>query len=322
MKKKYLLLFILMFTLVSFSQVENEKYKKVALIFESLYNQNDYESIFNMFDANMKAALPVEKTKSFFSENVNAPSGLIKKMEFYKLKQSAHIYKTTFERSTMDVLISLDSDDKINGFYISPYKPSDLPKLERNTSEVRLPFNEEWFVFWGGLTVDENYHVAYENQKYAYDLLLVKDGKSFQGDAKDNNSYFVFGKEIISPCDAKVVKVIRGVHDNIPGELNPAQLTGNTIILETKQKEYILFAHMKEKSIQVEEGQIVKTGDLLGLCGNSGNTSEPHLHLSLQNIIDMPTATGAKLYFNKILVNGKIKENYIPVKGDKIQNIK
>jgi len=310
-----------MFSLVSFSQVEKENYKELALKFKSLYNQNDYITIFNMFDSNMKAALPIEKTKAFFSENVNIPYGKIEKMEFYKLKQSAHIYKSTFERGTLDVLISLNSNNEINGFYISPHKPSDLPQLERNTTKMILPFNEVWFVFWGGTTVANNYHVAHENQKYAYDILMVKEGKSYHGNSKKNDSYYVFGKEVIAPCNAKVVKVITGVHDNIPGDLNPKQLTGNTIVLETDNKEYLLFAHLKEKSIIVQKGQVVKKGDLLALCGNSGNTTEPHLHLSLQNVIDMNIATGAKLFFEKILVNGKIEEDYIPIKGDKIQNI-
>jgi murein DD-endopeptidase MepM/ murein hydrolase activator NlpD len=106
----------------------------------------------------------------------------------------------------------------------------------------------------------------------------------------------------------------------MPGEMNPKQVTGNTIVLETKNKEYILFAHLKEKSIIVIEGQEVKQGDVLGQCGNSGNSSEAHLHLSLQNTKNMINATGGKLFFNKIQVNGKIKEDYIPVKNERIKN--
>ena len=132
----------------------------------------------------------------------------------------------------------------------------------------------------------------------------------------------MFGKEVIAPCDAKVAKVITGVQDNIPGRLNPVQPTGNTVILETKNKEFIVLAHFKFNSIVVKEGQEIMQGEVLGLCGNSGNSSEPHLHVSLQNVLDMDIATGAQLYFDKILVNGEVKENYLPVKNEKIQNIK
>ncbi len=150
----------------------------------------------------------------------------------------------------------------------------------------------------------------------------MKDGKSFKTDGKSNNDYYVFGKNIISPCDAKVVKVITGVKDNIPGQLNPKQLTGNTIVLKTVNNEFIMLAHFKEKSILVKEGQQVKVGQLLGQCGNSGNSSEAHLHLSLQNVKELNAAAGGKLFFEKIKVNGEIKTDYLPVKNDKIQNIK
>lgn len=320
MKKIISVLFLLSFTL-TFSQVEKENYNDIASKFKTFYNSGNYEAIFNMFDASMKTALPLEKALQFFQQNINASSGKIVSMAFYKTKQNAHIYKTTFEKVIFDVLISLDTDNAINGLLITPHKPENLPVLKRNITKMILPFNEEWFVFWGGKSVEQNYHVAYENQKGAFDLVIVKNGKSYLGDSKLNESYFVFGKEIIAPCNAKVIKVIKGVNDNIPGELNPKQLTGNTVVLETANKEYILFAHFKEKSIVVKEGQEVKQGDLLGLCGNSGNSSEPHLHLSLQNVADMNIATGVQLFFEKIKVNGDVKKDYLPVKGEKIKNI-
>ncbi len=321
MKNNIVILFIL-FSLFSFSQEEKENYSEVALKFKSFYNESNYQAIFNMFDDSMKKALPLPSATDFFKQSLNEPAGKIMSMEFYKTKQSAHIYKTTFERALLDVLISLDQSDQINGLYVSQHVPDDQVKLERNSTKMILPFNEKWFVFWGGTTVKQNYHVAYNNQKYAYDLLILENGKSYHDDPKENKNYFVFGKEIISPCDAKVVTILTGVQDNIPGEMNPTQLTGNTIVLKTINNEYILFAHLKEGSVVVSEGQEIKQGELLGLCGNSGNSSEPHLHLSLQNVKNMNESTGAQLFFEKINVNGEIKEDYLPVKNDKIQNIK
>lgn len=320
--KKGILIILLLCSALSFSQ-EKENYKKVAAKFQELYNKGDYKSIFEMFDANMKTALPLEKTITLFTNNI-APAGKIQKMEFLKLRSTAHIYKTTLDNAILDFTISLDNEDKINGFYGALHKPENPtgPKLERNTTSMILPFKEQWDVVWGGTTVEQNYHVAYDNQKYAYDLLIMNDGKSFKTDGKTNEDYYVFGKEIFSPCDATVVQVITGVKDNVPGKLNPQQLTGNTVVLETANKEFIMLAHFKEKSIKVKEGQQVKAGDFLGLCGNTGNSSEPHLHLSLQNVKHLREATGGKLFFNKIKVNGEIKEDYLPVKNDKIQNIK
>jgi len=67
-------------------------------------------------------------------------------------------------------------------------------------------------------------------------------------------------------------------------------------------------------------GQKVKKGELIGLCGNSGNSSEAHLHFHIQNVEDINKATGAKCYFDEIIVNGKLKNDYSPVKSDKIEN--
>ena len=316
--KKGLFVLLMLVSMVSFSQ-EKENYKKAVSGFETFYNEGNYEAIYNMFNYTMKKAMPLARTEAFFS-NMNAFIGKITKVEFNELSDIYHIYKMTFASELRDVSIYLDKNDKIGGLKVTYHKPKDLKVLGRNTTKMILPFNEEWFVFWGGTEKNQNYHVANENQKYAYDFMMVKNGVSFSGDAKKNESYYAFGKEIIAPCDAKVVKVITGVEDNVPGELNQKQFTGNTIVLETSNKEYILFAHLKHQSIVVREGQFIRQGSLLGQCGNSGNTTEPHLHLSLQNTMDMNIATGGKLYFEKILVNGELKRDYLPVKGDLIKN--
>nr|WP_321234521.1 peptidoglycan DD-metalloendopeptidase family protein [uncultured Psychroserpens sp.] len=318
MKKLTFILALLCMTF-SFSQ-EKENYNILVSQFKDLYNSDDYEGVFDLFNTDMQKALPIEKTKGFLVD-LKSRLGTIKSIEFSTLKKgAAHVYKTTFDLELRDILVYLDDSDKIAGLLVTHHKPNNLPIVERNTTKMMMPFKEECFVFWGGTKVEQNYHVAYENQKYAYDIMMIKDGVSHQGDSKNNDNYYVFGKDIIAPCDATVVKVIAGVKDNVPGELNPEQLTGNTIVLQTEAEEYILFAHLKERSIVVKEGQQVKQGDLMGQCGNSGNTTEPHLHLSLQNVIDMNIATGGKIYFDNIQVNGEIKNDYLPVKGDLVKN--
>lgn len=297
------------------------EYGTVSKQFKDFYNANAYDSIFGLYDEGMKNAVPHEKSEAFF-ESVALQFGELIDLNLSGTDKNYRTYRAKFKNGTMDFVLSLNEDSRITGFQLKPYKPDNLPKLERNSTKMILPFKEEWFVFWGGVTNQQNYHMDNENQQYAYDILMVRDSSSFKKDGKKNSDYYVFGKKIIAPCDAEVVKVITGVKDNVPGELNPKQLTGNTIVLKTDKDEYLLFAHLKEGSIKVDEGETVKQGQVMARCGNSGNSTEPHLHLQLQNVADFFQATGAKLYFDKILVNGKIKEKYMPLKEDFVKNIK
>ena len=129
-----------------------------------------------------------------------------------------------------------------------------------------------------------------------------------------------FGKKIVAPCDGEIVLAVTGVKDNIPGEMNSFHGGGNTVIMKTLNHEFLVFCHFKNHSIKVKEGQKIKKGAVLGLCGNSGDSSEPHLHFHIQNSEDMNIATGVKCYFDSLIVNGQPQSDYSPVKGDIIQS--
>lgn len=319
MKKLNLILLILI-PMLSFGQTEKETAKKVSAEFEKYYNSDEYQKIFDLFSPEMKSALPIEQTADFL-KGLKSQAGKIVKREFVKYEQTYASYKTTFERAIFAVNISLDNNAKVNGLFVKPYKEDNLPKLERNKTKLILPFNGEWTVFWGGDTKELNYHVESEAQKNAFDLVITdQDGKTFKTDGKTNEDYYAFGKELIAPCDAEVVLTVDGVKDNKPGELNPIYIPGNTVILKTINNEFLFFAHFKQNSIVVKQGQKVKQGELLGLCGNSGNSSEAHLHFHIQNVEDMNKATGTKCYFDEIIVNGELKKDYSPIKGQKIKN--
>ncbi len=219
------------------------------------------------------------------------------------------------------ILVPICAQDKASRFREVPGDSDSAAILKRNLTPMDLPFHGEWFVYWGGETEALNYHMADVNQKFAYDILKVADGASFRGNPLDNESYFAFGAEILAPCDATVVMAVDGVPDNVPGETNPIQLTGNTLVLKTAMGEFILMCHLKEGSLAVGKGDKVRKGQVLAKCGNSGNSTEPHLHLQLQNTRDIHKATGARLVFSRILVNGAPREEYIPVKEDFIKRI-
>ncbi len=322
MKKYFATIFQITCFNLAFAQTEKSDHKSVADAFEKNYNAENYDTIFSSFAPVMQNGLPHDKTIEFLT-GLKSQAGKITKRAFVKYEQSYASYKTNFERALFAINISIDSDSKINGLFIKPFKESNLPKMTRNQTKLILPFKEEWTVFWGGDTKELNYHVESEAQKNAFDIVIRNEkGASFKTDGKLNEDYYAFGKDLIAPCDGEVVLVVDGVKDNVPGILNPIYVPGNSVIIKTINNEYLFFAHFKQHSIVVKQGQMVKQGQLLGLCGNSGNSSEPHLHFHIQNVEDMNVATGAKCYFDHILVNGQTKTDYSPIQNEKISNKK
>jgi hypothetical protein len=319
---KYLILGIcIMTSLFCFTQTEQKSFDEVASDFQSKYNKSNYEDIQTMLDDVMQSLISKEKMTDFLY-TVKSNFGIIKTMEFYGVNNSAHVYRTAFERAIVDISFSLNKKNQITALFIPRNSFENSSVLKRNTTKMIFPLKEASFVYWGGKTVDVNYHMADLNQQYALDILMVANGAPYEGDSTKNESYFIFGKDIIAPCDAKVVKVIDGIEDNVPGEVNRANIMGNTIILETERKEYLLFAHIKVNSILLKEGDWVKQGQVIAKCGNSGNTTQAHLHFQLQNTDDLFNTIGAEIYFDEIIVNGEVKKDYMPQKEDFVSNKK
>jgi murein DD-endopeptidase MepM/ murein hydrolase activator NlpD len=176
-------------------------------------------------------------------------------------------------------------------------------------------------VLWGGDTKELNRHHDTQNQRYAFDFLIADErGKTHRGEGKANEDYYAFGQKILAPADGVVTDVITGVRDNEPRSMNPYSILGNTVIIQHREHEVSVLAHFKNGSIAVKPGDKIKKGRLLGLCGNSGNSSEPHLHYHLQNTPILQDATGIKCYFENIAVADADKiatqKHYSPVKDE------
>lgn len=285
------------------------------------YNGQHYDSIFGLFSLEMKQALPLDKTIAFFS-NMKEEAGALVKYEYIDKKQGYKRHRADFEKGIYWLSIAPDEKNNIAGFYLNEYDgPGDKPSMTRNKTKMSLPFTGEWVVFWGGDTKEQNYHIISRSQKNAFDIMKMDEKeKTFRTNGKKNEDYYAYGQPLMAPCDAQVVTVIEGVKDNIPGEMNTDQVTGNTVVLKTDAEEYILFAHFKLGSVKVKVGDTVKRGQMLGLCGNSGNSSEPHLHFHIQDKLYMVGSTGIKCYFDNLVVNGVVKSDYSPVRGDKIKS--
>ncbi len=127
---------------------------------------------------------------------------------------------------------------------------------------------------------------------------------------------------MIAPGKATVIQVIDGSIDVQPGERDRSVGVGNAVIIDHHNEEYSLLCHFKQNSITVKVGNEIKQGDVIGLCGNTGNTSEPHIHFNLQDKPLMHKAKALPAQFRRLLVNGEVKENYEPTRGEKVSNLK
>jgi biotin carboxyl carrier protein len=125
-------------------------------------------------------------------------------------------------------------------------------------------------------------------QRFAIDWLEVdKSGKTFSGDEKKNESYYCYGQKVHAVADGVVTEVKDGIPQNVPGASSRAVLItletvgGNHVILDLGGGVYAFYAHLQPGSLRVKLGDHVKAGQVLALLGNSGNSTEPHLHFHL-----------------------------------------
>lgn len=163
---------------------------------------------------------------------------------------------------------------------------------------VRFPLNERALVGWGGDRLETNYHVTKPNERWAYDILIppaeVKSSK-----LKD---YGIYGAKVMAPASGTVVSINNDEKDLVPGSDDFQSMAGNHIYLRLDETGTLLvLAHLKKGSIKVKEGQHVNEGEFLAQVGNSGSSSEPHLHIHHQrqdpSKVSMFLAEGLPLYF-------------------------
>jgi murein DD-endopeptidase len=127
-------------------------------------------------------------------------------------------------------------------------------------------------------------------QRFAIDWLqLFSDGVSHHGDPADNKNYRCYGAEVYAVADGVVTEMKDGIPQNVPGLNSRAvpitleTVAGNHIIIEIAGGAYAFYAHLQPGSLRVHLGDHIKRGQVLGLVGNSGNSTEPHLHFHLCN---------------------------------------
>jgi hypothetical protein len=222
----------------------------------------------------------------------------------------------------LQLFVAIAPDGRVAGLAVRPGEKKEFPstKLDYQTkTTLHLPFKGEWFVYWGGRTLAENHHATSKSQRFALDLAIVKDDSTRIGDGSRLTDYHCYGVEILAPAAGAIAWSCDSLPDQEPGTMDPDHPVGNGVVIDHGNGEFSLMAHLQPRTQRFKVGDRVKTGEVLGLCGNSGNTSEPHLHYHLQDGPDIRSAEGLPAVFVGLCVDGKPVPKAEPVRGQKIK---
>jgi hypothetical protein len=154
-----------------------------------------------------------------------------------------------------------------------PVRRAWIAESTRDPLILDAPFEGTWRVAIGGPDRGDNHHLVASDQRFAYDFIR-----------SDRAS---LGSPILAPVSGRVVAAADGKPDHRASlrVIEDAFPLGNYVAIDAKTA-VVFLCHLQNGSVRVRPGDAVLVGDTIGLCGNSGRTSVPHLHIHAQ---DLPT---------------------------------
>jgi murein DD-endopeptidase MepM/ murein hydrolase activator NlpD len=202
--------------------------------------------------------------------------------------------------------------------------------VRENAVRISPPLSGDKWVAANG-PADSNHHTGgfmpYQGrihvpQRFAIDFVrLQDDGKTYHDDVQDNRNYRCHGAEALAVADGLVVDVRDGIPENKPHPTERAvkmtldTVSGNHVTLDLGGGHFAHYAHLQPGTIRVHKGDKVRRGQVLGLVGNSGNTTEPHLHFQVSDTSSILTGDGLPYAFDTFVHEGKRVRDELPRGG-------
>jgi len=167
--------------------------------------------------------------------------------------------------------------------------------VERAAVSISPPVRGEWAAFNGPsnasghrrLVLALDGHTA-SGQRFAIDFLQVDSlGSSRRPgtEASKNSNYYAYGTELLAVADGVVAATKDSIPENVPGgravKIDLITVGGNFVGIDIGGGKYALYAHVQPGSLRVKVGDRVKRGQVIALLGNSGNSTEPHVHFQI-----------------------------------------
>ncbi|MGH4018250.1 MAG: M23 family metallopeptidase [Pseudonocardiaceae bacterium] len=202
---------------------------------------------------------------------------------------------------------------------------------------VRLPVSGRWVAVNSPANRVPSHGLHAYGQTYALDLVhepgdpprpSFGSGHGFRRPAE----FPAFGQPVLAPADGVVVRVHDRQRDHrsrnswpglvwllVEGSarelLGPSRLLGNHVVLDLGAGVYAALAHLRRGSVRVAVGDAVRAGERLAGCGNSGNSTEPHLHVQLMDHPRVLVAAGLPVTFETYEVDGR-RCTGVPANGE------
>jgi len=178
-----------------------------------------------------------------------------------------------------------------------------------------LPFSGKWTV-WQGF---DGQWTHKGNWRYAYDFVITDDkGKTHSDDGSKLEDFYCFNKPVLSPVRGRVVKIVDDLPDSKPGDADKTNNWGNAIVIQDLAGWYVEISHFAEKSMRVKVGDMVERGTVLGMCGNSGYSPQPHIHIQVQATENIG-ASSLPFSFVSFVSNGAYFANECPPEKDVVE---
>jgi len=157
-------------------------------------------------------------------------------------------------------------------------------KAPEPTVALEVPFRDgTFYVGQGGSTATLNYHVVNRTQRYALDIVRLTPwgNRGVRLHPRSLGEYASYGTPVYAPCSGHIQHIESSLRDNTTlSESDRARPAGNQIVLRCDGTDVdILLAHLQKGSVQVTVGEHIAMGAPLAAVGNSGSSTEPHLHI-------------------------------------------
>lgn len=157
---------------------------------------------------------------------------------------------------------------------------TNLTRFKNNTYvSLQLPFYGEWHVsqgYKGKITHLEDWENALD--------FVVQDEveQTYKVPGTQVSDFYCYNLPVLAPADGYITEVADGIEDNDVNDVNLSSNWGNTVVIKHADGLFTKLAHLRKNSITVKINDFVKAGQVIGTCGNSGRSPEPHIHFQAQ----------------------------------------